>query len=98
MAEQINPSPKQQLLSNAKQRQAHNELAADDQMRSSLNFALLEYQGRLSSEITDGNSAATTAYKIRGALEFINVFLHLGKEIQSAPQQSPIIQLDHNIK
>lgn len=98
MAEPINPSPKQQLLSNIKQRAAHNELVADDQMRGSLNLALLEYQGRLMYKIADGNAAATIAYRIQGALEFINEFLYLGREVKPIETTTTTQQIDHNVK
>jgi len=92
----INPSPKQQFLANPKRVSAHRELMQNPQMQDSLNMGLLHYQLALAANMTDANAAAANSFKVKGVLEFIDVFLKLGESSQ-APTQSKIVGLDHSV-
>lgn len=65
-------------------------------MQDSLNMSLLHYQLMLASSMSDANAAAANSFKIKGALEFIDVFLKLSESAQRAAEKSKIVGLDHH--
>lgn len=91
----LNPSPKLQFLS-SKAVSDHNNMAQSPVLRHSLNMALLEYQNQQLTTMTDANGAAACSFKIKGALEFIDLFMKLGMAPQKV-EPSKIARLDHNV-
>lgn len=79
----LNPSPKARFLANKTAVQAHNSFTKNEHFQQSLDFTLLEYQARLAKQSQEGNfnSHAASDLKMRGAMEFIQVFKELGFEI-----------------
>jgi hypothetical protein len=90
----LNPTPKQDFLKSDLKVKQHMALIERDDLDTSLNAALLQYQLMLCSGSKDANEAAARHFKMAGALEFLNVFKYLGlREVQS---ESKIIgQLNH---
>lgn len=58
---------------------AHRELCVSKQMQSSINLALLEYQRIMAVDTRDSNGAAANMFKLKGAQEFMDVFLKLAE-------------------
>jgi hypothetical protein len=90
----LNPSPKQQFIASSNRTKAHWELISNPQMQDSINASLLHYQLLLSVNMTDANAAAANSFKIKGVLEFIEVFLKLAVEAQQLDRPKLAV-LDH---
>ena len=78
----INPSGKRQLMASGVSISAHRELCANKQMQPSLNLGLLEYQRQLAANTGESGAAAANMFKLKGAQEFIDIFLKLAEETQ----------------
>lgn len=91
----VNPSPKTRLMASKPLLEAHRNLMQMPDLRTSFDFALLEYQGQLCSRANDGNTAAASLFKIQGALEFINVLLKLG-EVPEVREIARPGEINHN--
>lgn len=83
-------------MADVKRISAHRNLASSAQMQDSLNHALLHYQLMLSINMNDANAAAANSFKVKGVLEFIDVFLKLGESVQPL-QASKIETLNHGV-
>lgn len=90
----INPTAKAQFIADPKRVSSHNSMVQIPQMRDSLNMALLEYQRIMIGNLTDANAGAAVSFKLKGAEEFINIFLSLGMT-RSEPKIVTPITLDH---
>lgn len=82
-APNTNPSPKKRFMSSGKLVSQHREMIASPVLRISLDYALLEYQRRLSLPAMD-QIAAAAHFKTAGALEFIDVLMNLAENKEPA--------------
>lgn len=57
---------------------AHREIMQTPQLRASLDFALLEYQRRLTGPAYD-QIAAAAHFKMSGAMEFVDCLINLAE-------------------
>ena len=92
----VNPTGKQQLMSESDRIKRHRELVANAQFQQSLNLALLQYTSGL-CRLSDPTNAGANMMKLRGAQEFIHEFIYLGESI---PNPSPMVKgsaLDHTV-
>lgn len=77
-----NPSPKDEFLQAAHNIDKHKKLVTDDDLRNGLSYALREYCRRISSSNPqDLGSAAMQFMKVKGAEEFLDVFLNLSEKM-----------------
>lgn len=89
-----NPSPKQRFQLTRPALEAHNALMQRPEFGMSCDFALMEYQWRLSSQSATFNDAAANNFKITGALEFLAVMRNLG-ESTPLPVRQDLDNLQH---
>lgn len=74
----VNPSPRSQFRSNVKSLAEHNNAMQSPATTLALNMALLQYQRDLLGKMSDANAAAAVSFKLKGAEEFIAIYLTLG--------------------
>lgn len=91
----LNPQPKARFIGSADACRIHRKMMMDGNFQHAIDMALLQYQGWLANKTTDANSAAQNHFKIAGALEFINVFKHLGEVPVAVPQKIDTDNLQH---
>lgn len=92
----LNPTPKQRFIQSTAIVSAHRNLMQSDQLRMSLDFALLEYQRRVSETSNpDMNGAVAGHFRMLGAQEFINTLIMLA-ETPVIPTVKPQGNLDHS--
>lgn len=70
----MNPSPKVRFREMGDSISRHKALLESRELERGLDFALLQYQVEVSSQIKEGNSAMAAGYRILGAQEFLSVF------------------------
>lgn len=76
----------------------HRNLMQAPELQNSLDYALMEYQSRLSGdEIANFNIAAVNHIKMSGALEFIDILKHLA-ESNAPSRQAVDFNLNHDLK
>lgn len=93
----VNPNPKQAFRASGVKVSNHRKTMESPILRESLDTALLHYQFLLAGSTQDSNGAAAAMFKIKGALEFIDVLYRLS-EAPSAPVS--IVdrqQIDHSV-
>jgi hypothetical protein len=96
----INPPPKARFQESQDNVSKHKRLLDLPELQRALDFALMEYQGRLSFEAgTEGANAQLTAmaamYKLKGVLEYIHVLKNLAEKPIPRPTIAPAPTLDH---
>jgi hypothetical protein len=90
----VNPTPKQEFMENSKFVSMHREMMQQPMMYVSIQYALLQYQREMANvRAIDGNAAATSFFKIQGALEFVDLLRKLGETPEIVKLQSTIPQL-----
>lgn len=91
----INPTPKQEFLTDGKAVTAHRNLMQMPPLQHSIRAALAQYQRELFSRIAaDGNTAAANHYKAQGAHEFINTLLNLAESFKPLTPRTTQEQLN----
>lgn len=91
----INPTPKQEFLTDGKAVTAHRNLMQMPPLQHCIRTALAEYQRELFRRIAaDGNAAAANHYKAQGAHEFINTLLTLGESFKPLTPRTATEQLN----
>jgi hypothetical protein len=90
----FNPTPKQQFLESKESVAAHNRLLENSQLLKSISTAMLEQQRIVTGSVVEGNSAAATAYMLKGAQHFVDIFLKLTAATER-PEQPKVVSLDH---
>lgn len=73
----IKLTPKDTFRADKPVAQAHSDIAASQAFQTAASVALLEYQFRMASG--EPTVAAVTAFKLRGAQEFLGILLNLGE-------------------
>ena len=82
-----NPSPRAVFCEANDRVSSHHNLVESDQLRKSIDVALLEYQQRLSRlTVTDLGGAATCHLKMMGVQEFLELFYNLCETSQVTPR------------
>ncbi len=92
----VNPSPKFRFLTTEIFLNQHRALIDRPETQRAIDFALLEYQRILCEQNSDANAAAGNHFKVKGALEFVNVL----KNLSETPNRVPVIvpaNLDHSV-
>lgn len=75
-----NPRPKVRFQWSQDNVSKHRHLMESTDLQRGLDFALLEYQGQIANETTtDQGAAFAAAFKLKGALEFLNVLKYLAE-------------------
>lgn len=92
----VNPTPKAEFLANPQFVKMHRDMMQQPMLTVSIQYAMLHYQ-RVMAEArsVDATAAATSFFKIQGALEFISLLKNLAEmpEIpKTIPNQSKLIQ------
>lgn len=82
----ITPTPKQQFMADPKRVANHRRITEDAHLQDSINMALLQFQHDLTKNMSEANGAAAAAFKIKGALEFVDCLFKLS---QAAPRIIP---------
>lgn len=81
-------------MENSKFVSMHREMMQQPMMYVSIQYALLQYQREMANvRAIDGNAAATSFFKIQGALEFVDLLRKLGETPEIVKLQSTIPQL-----
>lgn len=93
----INPTPKQQFMASSRKVSAHRNTMQMEPIQEGLNMAMLQYQLLLATSTQDSNGAAAAMFKIKGALEFIDVFLKLGESPKIQADSGKVTQLNHQL-
>lgn len=73
----IKLTPKDTFRADKPAAQAHSDITAGTPFQNAASVALLEYQFRMASG--EPTVAAVTAFKLRGAQEFLAILLNLGE-------------------
>ena len=81
----FNPSPKQRFREHANNITLHKDLIAMPEFERAIDFAMLEFNRKVSAEIKDTNSALAAGYKLQAVNEFIEVLRTLTE--QRTPSQ-----------
>jgi hypothetical protein len=89
----VNPSPRVRFQSVPENIKRHRELVTRDDLQTSLDFALLEYQ-RLVMKTTEPQVAGMGHFKMAGALEFIHAFKTLAEQEQ-VPEKKDFGKLNY---
>jgi hypothetical protein len=76
-----NPTPKARFLqvNPAHTISKHREMVDSDTFQRAADAALLQYQIALAEQIRDGNTAATSGFKMQGVIEFLQLFRNLSE-------------------
>lgn len=82
------PTPREQFQSNKKMVEGHISMVWSDQFAASRDAALLEYQRNLSSQVGEGTGAASAGIKLRGVMEFIELFTRLADATPPLPKRT----------
>lgn len=84
-----NPSPREEFCKDSKNVTEHHEVVECDNLRRSINVALLEYQRRTAMLTTpDIGSCASCHLKMQGVHEFVTLFYNLCETSESPPRPS----------
>lgn len=67
-----NISPKQRFQRSGVRLSQHRDMVASDPFIMGCETALLEYQAKITSQITDGNTAMAAGFRLMGAQELVN--------------------------
>ena len=93
----INPSPKQFFRSSGTKISNHRKVMESPVLKESIDAALLQYQFLLAGATQDSNGAAAGMFKLKGALEVIDVLYKLSE----APARPVIVEdgqrIDHTV-
>lgn len=78
----VNPSPKTRFQEQKALVDQHKRLIERNDLQTSIDYALLQYQSQLvgMSDVLNGNSAAASHFRLLGAHEFIQVFKTLAEQ------------------
>lgn len=79
-------------MENGRDISAHRDLMQSPVLQKGLDYAMLEYQGRLAAQ-TEPPLAATAHFKLTGVLEFIHVL----KTLAESPKESNLKIVDDNL-
>ena len=74
-----NPTPKQRFVATKPMVERHRDLMQKPEFEAACDFAMMEYQQRLSAMNVTFNDAAANHFKITGALELIAIMRNLGE-------------------
>ena len=81
-------------MANSKFVSMHREMMQQPMMGVSIQYALLQYQRDMANvRAIDGNTAATSFFKIQGAIEFVDLLRKLGETPEIVKLPSTIPQL-----
>lgn len=80
----INPPPKKRFMESGTRISRHREMMQSPDLRTSLDYALLEYQRRMTQPACD-QIAAAAHFKLAGATEFVDLLLHLAEANDPTP-------------
>lgn len=85
----INPTPKQEFLTDGKAVTAHRNLMQMPPLQHSIRAALAQYQRVMADRrVTEGNLAAMNHFKAQGAQEFISTLITLAESPTSPPTRT----------
>lgn len=81
-------------MANSKFVSMHREMMQQPMLGVSIQYALLQYQRDMANvRAIDGNAAATSFFKIQGALEFVDLLRKLGETPELIKLPTAIPQL-----
>lgn len=76
-----NITPKQRFQRSGLKLSNHRDLVASESFIIGAETALLEYQAKITSQITDGNTAMAAGFRLMGAQELVNCIRNLADTV-----------------
>jgi hypothetical protein len=90
----VNPTPRQEFQSNPQFITMHRDMIQQPMLGVSIQYSLMQYQRQMcDARGGDGNSAATSFFKMQGVIEFLDIFKKLGEmaePLKTTPNPSKI--------
>lgn len=94
MSEITNATPKARFLESGDNITKHRKMVDSGEFQRACDFAMLQYTGGISGEITDGTTAMAVGLKLLGAQQFLQVLRNLS-EAPKAPSNIVPVGLNH---
>lgn len=86
----LNPTPEQEYQTNEVSCKKLRDLLANPALREAFSVSLLQYQRELTAPlVADGNAAAASFLKLKGAQDFIQILIDL-----PYPKVAPMLKSD----
>jgi hypothetical protein len=87
----LNPSPKTRFMESGLNISNHKKLVDSPEFQVGADYAMLQYQVKVTSQITNPDSAVAAGLKMLGALEFLETL----KLLSESPRRAPLVTSDN---